>query len=355
MNESLQHNFRAKNQEYVSKKKKKRSPIPLYILLGVFVICLVLYGCQFFGQHTNTPGPASSVETNTDPVTEPETTEPETTEPETTEPETTEPTPPAPVSKYTVILDPGHGFGDGGCSSDLLNGYNEKDLTMNIVNLIKASLEKQGVKVILTHDGQTFKKNSELDQMAKSAVFSMESYVRNLAKNYGKDKNDNPVDVESVWKAFKNQLIDTGTGANLFNVYERAYYSCILSQMEKVDAFVSIHVNSTSDTEHLEKYKGYTISYCNSNENAAKSARLEKLIADQISKAFPLKKLVKYSDPWYDSFVITKYSGVPAVLIESGFATDTSDAADLLSDSWRQKWADTIALGIMTYLQAVNE
>lgn len=62
---------------------------------------------------------------------------------------------PVPNTKYTVCLDPGHGGKD--CSNGSPDGsYKEHEFTLSLSKRIKALLEKQGIRVIMTRDSDTF-------------------------------------------------------------------------------------------------------------------------------------------------------------------------------------------------------
>ena len=55
------------------------------------------------------------------------------------------------VSEPVVVLDPGHGGMDGGAVSG--DGTSEKDINLAIARKMKARLESEGIRVIVTRDG----------------------------------------------------------------------------------------------------------------------------------------------------------------------------------------------------------
>ena len=62
-----------------------------------------------------------------------------------------------PDDVYDITLDAGHGGKDPGTSAKLSGkSYNEKDLTLEITLLLKSELEKEGLKVKLTRDSDTY-------------------------------------------------------------------------------------------------------------------------------------------------------------------------------------------------------
>ena len=54
-----------------------------------------------------------------------------------------------------VCIDAGHGFGDVGCGPAYIGAY-EYEITIRVAQLLRDKLEKEGITVILTHDGSTF-------------------------------------------------------------------------------------------------------------------------------------------------------------------------------------------------------
>ena len=326
-------------------------------LLVLFLVCFTLYSCRFLAVSPDNP-PETTHGTEppvtTVPGTEPPVTNPPVTNPPVTNPPVTEPPVTPPADATVVILDPGHGFFDGGCSNDALGNWIEKTLTMDICRRIEPILKASGIYVLYTHDGETFPSNSEIDAIAAENGFAIEPFVRKLIQDYGFDKQNNPVDENSVWKAFSGNLLDTGTGKNIFNVYERAYYVSALAKNMSISAMVSVHVNSVDVTNpniDASKFHGMTVSYCTSNDQRLASMKLQKSVSDELAAAFPEKRLIRYADPWYDSLVICKYSAVPTILIETGYATDPTDAADFCDEAYRQKLAETIAAGIIGAVQ----
>ena len=336
---------------------RKTTVIGLFLLV-LFLVCFTFYSCRFLTVSPDDPpetrGTESSVTTvpgTNPPVTNPPVTNPPVTNPPVTNPPVTEPGPLNPPAGATVIvLDPGHGFFDSGCSNDALGDWTEKTLTLDICRRIEAILKESGIYVIFTHDGVTFPHNDEIDAIAAESGFSMEAFARKLIQDYGFDKNNNPVNENDVWKAFAGNLLETGTGKNIFNVYERAYYISALAQKTDITAMVSVHVNSVDVTNpniDATKFHGMTVSYCTANDQRLASKKLQKSVSDALAAAFPEKRLIRYADPWYDSLVVCKYTAVPTILIETGYATDPVDAADFCDEQYRQKLAAAIAAGVL--------
>jgi N-acetylmuramoyl-L-alanine amidase len=54
-------------------------------------------------------------------------------------------------------------------------------------------------------------------------------------------------------------------------------------------------------------------------------------------------------------FVVLKEASVPAVLIEGGFLTNSSEAAKIASPAWRDAYADAIVAGILEYKKLAEQ
>ena len=345
-------------KKILSQPRKRKSTtgrtIALAALALATILCLILFFIHFAPSHRTDPEETGTqgTERETQTGVQTETEQPGTDTATETEGTSGRVDPPAPAV-YTVVIDPGHGFWDTGCTVDEKNGVYENALAMDIAERMAAVLKAAGVDVIFTHDGKTFPTLNQLNESAKACGFSMETFVRNLVKKYGVDVNGNPVDANTTWKTYSANLSDAGSSGHIFNVYERAYHVNVIGTSRKIDALISIHVNAvnTSDPNvDPEKFGGYTVSYCTSNDHRTESSALQSAVVAALQAKFPAKKLIKYADPWYDSLVILKYTDTAALLVETGYNINPDDKADLLNEEWRQQMAETLAKGYIDYL-----
>ncbi len=195
----------------------------------------------------------------------------------------------------TICLDAGHGFDDIGTDSAYLGDKTEKDITLPIVLMLKDKLEAVGFSVILTHDGTSF---------PKSAM-------------------DN--------------------GDNLFNPKERISYAYTLN----IDYFLSIHCDSyTADSG----VKGTRVYYSMGTPYESASASAAKKLAEGINSALPdSKKSVVKNMEYSAAYYVIRMAHTPSSLIEIGFVTNPTDAANMLSEAWRESFTDGIVSGLTDY------
>lgn len=201
-----------------------------------------------------------------------------------------------------VCLDAGHGFRDIGTSSEYLEGT-EAEVNLQMVKLLQNKLEAAGCTVILTHDGESFPKASEIKALADKA-----------GVKYDEEK-----------------LIEN----DIFSAYERAIYVSAIAEDKAIDLFVSLHVNSI---EGHPEHRQYEIDYYEKNPHAEALSVLCEDIAAGLDN-----KTVIYADKLEDAFIVTKGGVHPSILIEMGYASNKTDAENLNSPQWRDKFCTHLA------------
>ncbi|MDD6094200.1 MAG: N-acetylmuramoyl-L-alanine amidase [Clostridia bacterium] len=234
----------------------------------------------------------------------------ETTEDSETEKEQEE-TSPAPVSpfddgKTVICIDPGHGFGDVGCKTDFIDCY-EKDLTLTLSLVLKEEFEAAGATVILTHDGESFP--------------SVEEITREADK-YGVEYNIEKMDENDI-----------------FGKYERAIWQNVLDRKYSLDMFISLHINSIEDHPEV---RGVSIDYCTANPYAEMLSEFCDSLREALTEKSIAQSVDVFADKPEDSYVVTKYSTAPSVLIEAGYATSPADAANLLDEGWQRAFCSAL-------------
>ncbi len=212
--------------------------------------------------------------------------------------------PPEPRPKPTAVicLDAGHGFADPGCESEYMIGH-EHEVTMDITLRLKAKLEEMGAKVILTHDGESYPNE-----------WDIQGYADSLGIAYDKDM------------IYENDV---------FAAYERGIYIAAMQRVLDVDLAVSLHINSASDYPESSRYELY---YCEENPYREILYALCEGIAaqaDNETRILPTE--------YDDSYFVTKFTKRAAMLIEMGYATNARDAANLNDPDWREEFTGLLA------------
>ena len=206
--------------------------------------------------------------------------------------EQTTDSPPVADDGITICVDPGHGFADAGTTSAYLGDWSEKDVTFSIAAMLKEELEALGYHVRMLHDGVTLPRSS----------------------------------------------IDDGN--NLFKPTER------IDSIKNadIDYYVSIHCDSYAADESV---MGTRVYYADGTRFAKKSKSAAADITKAINDLLPnAKKTRVIEKDFEDAYYVIREAPVPSSLIEVGFVTNPTDAANMLDDAWRRTIAKGIAAGI---------
>lgn len=115
--------------------------------------------------------------------------------------------------------------------------------------------------------------------------------------------------------------------------------TAVMANNSKADVFVSIHQNSAPATSA----NGIETFY---NKNIDKPYG-QKLHNSVIKSTGAYDRTLKWNN-----LTVTTRTTMPAVLLECGFLTNSSEAAKLKTDSYQEKIANGVVNGIMEYLEA---
>lgn len=171
----------------------------------------------------------------------------------------------------TILIDPGHGGEDNGASS--LDGtYFEKNYTLPTGLKIKKALEAKGAKVFITRDKDTW------------------------------------VDLE----ARVNQ-----------------------SHKLKVDAFISVHYDASSDVS----WNGSTVYYFHESDYN---------LANYLNKAL-VDLPIDNNGTLFGNFQVIRDNHYPAVLLELGYITNPNDLEYILQEKYYDQIANQVVKGLETY------
>ncbi|MCM1568051.1 MAG: N-acetylmuramoyl-L-alanine amidase [Roseburia sp.] len=187
-----------------------------------------------------------------------------------------------------VVLDPGHGGFDPGKIG--INGALEKDVNLQIALLVKQYLEENDIRVVLTREED--------------------------AGLYDADASNKKVqDMKR-----RIELIDETAP----------------------DITVSIHQNSYPE----EYVNGAQVFYYNGSKEGQ---QLAALVQEQlVEKVAPEnKRQIKPNDSYY----MLKKTGVPIVIVECGFLSNSAEAEKLCSPQYQERVAWAIHMGILQYLE----
>lgn len=201
------------------------------------------------------------------------------------------PTSSTPVSNHTIIIDAGHGFPDGGAIGK--DGSIESDLNLKIALKLQKFLEASNCIVLLTRSDE----NGIYDQDARS--------IRN------------------------KKISDMANRADFSN-------------NSTSELFISIHMNKLPNS----KYYGFQSFYKNTDE---KSKNLANYIQNNMNYYLDNSNSRKVKS--ISNIYLTEHVNSPLVIVECGFLSNEKENKLLQTDSYQDKIAWCIYLGVMDYFK----
>lgn len=191
---------------------------------------------------------------------------------------------------FTVIVDAGHGEPDGGTTG--ITGSSENEINLEISKKISAKLKEKCYNVIMTRE--------TIDGIYTEGDSIKEKKLSDMRR--------------------REKIINESGG----------------------DAFISIHMNSFSDSS----VSGAQVFYSANMEES-------KLLAEKIrEKLIPLyeknDRILKEAPA---GVYLMKKAKIPACLIECGFLSNAENEELLLSDEYQEKVAGAIVIGIEEYFK----
>lgn len=193
-----------------------------------------------------------------------------------------------------VLIDPGHGGFDGGAQSK--GGTVEKGINLDISKKLKAKLESEGYKVVMTREGD--------DGLYSKGTTIKEKKREDLKKR------------------------------------------CEMKKETNCDIFISIHQNMFAQS----KCYGAQVWHA-SNE---KSAILAKNIQDSLKETVDdnNKRVQKAAGEAY-LILRDKHEGA-SILVECGFLSNPEEEARLKTEEHQNKLVEGLSLGVNKYFEELN-
>ena len=193
-----------------------------------------------------------------------------------------------------IILDPGHGGIDGGTVSR--SGVKESQINLKITLKLRALLEQSGAIVFMTRDEDM-------------GLYSESGTIR-------KKKNE---DLRN-----RRELIENS----------------------EADLLVSIHLNSFPQSQY---YGAQTFYPPNGNESKEAAELIQEELIRVLNNGNTRKSKVKS-----DVYLLQKNS-IPTVLVECGFLSNPSEEIALQENTYQEKVAWSIYIGILRYFHESSD
>lgn len=212
-------------------------------------------------------------------------------------------------SRKLIVIDPGHGGIDPGAPG--LNNLQEKDINLDISIKLKEVLENNGFRVKLTRNTDAYVDLKERAIIANEVEADLFLSIH--------------------MNSFENKSVD---GMEFFFYkWDAESYKIRLQRLYSADFLTEKKVNELISAKIGVVMKSETLT--------------DELSAEFEKEKYNVRKKTK------EDFAVLAYSSVPAVLIECGFITNPEFASSVLKETWKDKFAKTLAQGIKNYFQKV--
>jgi N-acetylmuramoyl-L-alanine amidase len=222
-----------------------------------------------------------------------------------------------------VVLDPGHGGIDTGTKGP--NGQMEKDIVLDFAERLRQRIEKAGkYRVLMTRTDDTFIPLGERVHMARNAGAAL--FVSIHADSLPKKEGD-------------------AQGATVYTLSETATDSeaaRLAEQENRADVIAGVDLKDEPDD-----VAGILLDLAQ-RETKTFSVQFAHRLVSELKGATRLHKNPMKSA----GFKVLRAPDVPSVLVELGYVSNKEDLQSLLSDTWRDRTAASVAEAIDTYFSS---
>ena len=219
-----------------------------------------------------------------------------------------------------VVLDPGHGGIDTGTKAP--SGEAEKDIVLDVARRLRDRIEKTGkYRVLLTRDDDTFVALGDRVRIARNAGAAL--FVSIHADSLPRKEGD-------------------AQGATVYTLSETATdpeAARLAEEENRADVIAGVDLKSEPDD-----VAGILIDLAQRETKTFSVQFAHKLVGDMKEATRLHKDPVKSA-----GFRVLRAPDVPSVLVELGYVSNKQDLQSLLSDSWRDHTADSMAHAIDSY------
>jgi N-acetylmuramoyl-L-alanine amidase len=224
---------------------------------------------------------------------------------------------------HTVVVDPGHGGNDpGNPGLAFPRGIREKDVTLALGKELKAALERHGVKALLTRTADV---RVDLRERAKMCASTCDLFVS--------------LHVNSVPRRPGYQ---EASGIETYFLDEAR-----TAEAQRVAAMENEALRyETGGEAQLNDQFAFILKDLQTNEYLRESAALAEAVQSHGARVHP------GGDRGVSQarFMVLGTARRPAILVETGFSTNPTDARFLASREGQRRLAEALAEGIVRYL-----
>lgn len=223
--------------------------------------------------------------------------------------------------RKTIVVDPGHGGKDPGASD---NGVVEKNVNLGIGLELEKALKARGYNVIMTRRTDVYLKLQERTDIANDANADLFVSI-----------HVNALPNKKTMTGFEIYIMALPTdkdAMNLAKIENREYVEGKGLDTENVDRRTEMLLRILGDMQQNNKIS-------ESTEFAAA------LYNAGVRSNLPMRRVAQAP------FFVLRGAGMPAVLLETGFVTNATEAKTLTTQAYQQKIALAMTEGIINYIR----
>lgn len=227
--------------------------------------------------------------------------------------------------KQTIVIDPGHGGHDSGATK---YGTVEKEVVLAFAMKLRQKLEQTGrYRILMTRDTDRF---VELDERRAFADRSEAALFIAVHADYA-GSNASGATIYSLRDSMAKDLMRSAKGE---------VKNAVLSKRE------------TKDVEKMPESDGGAIKGILADlamREVAKSKDNTKEFSEAVVSTMGESTTLMNNPDREANFRVLKSAKMPSVLIELAYVSNRADAANLKSDTWREKVANSIQRAVDNY------
>jgi N-acetylmuramoyl-L-alanine amidase len=226
-----------------------------------------------------------------------------------------------PSGKILVVLDPGHGGKDPGAMG---NNLKEKDINLAIGLKMEKTLKAKGFDVKMTRKTDVYLKLQERTDIANKANADM--FVSIHVNSLPPGKNS------AGFEIYLMALPTDNDALTLAEIENREYLEDKAGSGAVSDHRTEVLLKILGDMQQNNKINESTVA-------------AEVLFKTGNASRLPMKRVAQAP------FFVLRGAMMPAVLLETGFITNTKEAKLLAHPDYQQKIADAMTDGVYNYLR----
>ena len=227
----------------------------------------------------------------------------------------------------TIVIDPGHGGNDSGAKK---NGVVEKDVVLAFSKVLRDKLEETGrYRVLMTRDTDVFVELSDRVRFGEKHNANLFIAVH---ADYARSKASGAT-IYSLRSSVAKRLKSSAKGAITKRVLSKA-------EIKDASKNAATDFDFSAVKDILSDLAGREVEATTKRTSLFSRSIVEYMGNSTNMRNQPDKQA---------AFRVLKTAQFPSVLIELAYVTNKRDAANLNSDAWRSKVADSIQTAVDNY------